>query len=94
MNKLTIIERPYGSEDNECNTAERGLLQSYCNRHDEEINFFVVYKYCVEAYTLSGRKLIARQANAQFSVCKKFTEYLYLVEEVNGKEKRIKKSDW
>lgn len=93
MNNIKI-ERPYETEDNAINLAERELLQRYCNRHDEEINTFVICAYFVEAYTVSGRKIIANNANEQFSICKKFTEYLYLNEEINGKQKRIKKSEY
>ena len=94
MENTITIERPYEAEDNAINLAERELLQRYCNRHDEEINTFVIYAYFVEAHTVSGRKFIAKNANEQYSPCKKFTEYLYLNEEINGKQKRIKKSEY
>ena len=93
MNKITIIERPYEAEDNDWNLAERDLIKYYCDRHGEEINTFEIYKYSVIAYTVSGRKFLA-QRTFMGAPIKKISTYLYLNEEVNGKQKRIKKSEY
>jgi hypothetical protein len=94
-NKITIIERPTESEDNNWNLAERDLLKYYCDRHGEEILVFEVYGWYVKAITFSGRVLIAKIADTcGFAFTEKFKKYLYMNEVINGKEKRIKKSEY
>lgn len=90
MNKITIIERKYDAEDNAVNLEEREILNRYCDRHGEEINIFIVWKYDVEAVTVSGRKLIARRT---WTGTRKGS-YFYMLEEINGKQIRIKKSEY
>jgi len=89
-NKITIIERKNDAEDNALNLEEREILKRYCDRHGEEINTFIIWKYDAEAITVSGRKLIARKAWTG----RKCQSYIYLNEEVNGKQIRIKKSEY
>ena len=92
MNNINI-ERPYEAEDNEWNIAERELVNYYCKRHNEEIVKFEIWKYSVKAYTASGRIFYA-QRTFMGAPIKKISTYLYLNEEINGKQKRIKKSEY
>lgn len=83
-------ERHYDAEDNGINLEEREILKRYCERHGEEINTFIIWKYDVEAITVSDRKLTARRT---WTGTRKGA-YFYINEEVNGKEKRIPKANW
>lgn len=88
-----ITKNQYDAEDNELNTAEKELILHYCERHNETIENLYVFKYHVTAYTKSGRELIAKTSSVAYTT-KRIANYLYINEIINGKEKRIKKSEY
>lgn len=88
-----IIVRPFDAKDNAINTEQLNTLINYCKRHGEVIHKAEIYEMCVTAYTESGRMLIA-DITSNWCSAKHMSNYVYLKEEINGKHKRIKKSEY
>ena len=93
MKNTIAIERPYEAEDNDWNIAERELIEYYCKRHNEKIVKYEIWTYSVKATTESGRMFHAQRTWGGACI-RKISTYLYMNEEINGKQKRIKKSEY
>ena len=89
---MTIV-RPFDAKDNAINTEQLNILINYCKRHGEVIHKAEVYEMGVNVYTESGRTLIACITSSWCSA-KRMSNYIYLKEEIHGKHKRIKKSEY
>lgn len=81
--------RPYDAKDNDINQMIKDVVLGYCKRHNEEVEELQIYEQSVIAKTTSGREIIG---NITYGMVKK--DYIYLKEEIAGKQKRIKKSEW
>ena len=88
------ITRPYNAEDNEYNIAMNNVLEHYTEKIGETITEKEIYTYCVWVKTESGREFQASKADGCRSAYYNVRNFIYLKELIDGKAKRIKKSEW
>ena len=92
---ITVIEttRPYGAENNDINRIQLETLVRHCNKIGDPVRKAEIYVYGVKVLTLSGREFLMNISD-QHTAFRNAAKFIYMKEEVNGKQVRIPKENW
>lgn len=88
------IIRPYDAEDNETNKCMLEVLERYTKKNNLIIDKAEIYLYGVKVFTEDNQIFIMNVAEIQRATIRNIRDYLYMKTEINGKQKRIPKSEW
>lgn len=88
------IIRIADAQDNELNLEMRKILNRYTEKKGLEIEKEEIYKCAVAFYIVGGGELRCNVTDSAYACNSKPSNYIYLKSIVNGKSKRVPKSEW
>lgn len=88
------IIRPFNAADNPINTYMLEILEHWADKNHLYIYTVQIYELSVHMRTSMGRNVVMRITDGHTSNNTDYRKYCYMVEIIDGKCKRIKKSDW
>jgi hypothetical protein len=86
--------RPYEATDNELNKAMAEVLKRYTQRHGLEIKEIEIYECGVAINTEGNQRFSMNITESSYACNRQPSDYMYMKTTINGKQKRIPKSEW
>jgi hypothetical protein len=89
-----IIERPYNALDNEINQPMQNIFLRFSKKYGYEIEVMTIFEKGVTIDTTNGKHFTMNIADCSRLTNRNITDYFYMKETVNGKQKRVLKNEW
>ena len=88
------IERPYNAIDNEINKKMQEIFIRYAKKHNYEIKTIKIYSKALLVETTTGKQFALNISDCSRMTNRNISDYFYMKIIINGKQKRIPKSEW
>jgi len=89
-----IVNRPYDALDNEINKPMQNIIKNYVEKQGFEIEVMTIFGMGITVDTICGKHFSVNISDCSRMTNRNIRDYFYMKTTVNGKQKRIPKTEW